>query len=122
MNFDRDIIIITSDPDVTYIYLNGVTLGYGMENAWELPDNLILLFKKLRYKEKEPLIYSFWLDNWLESGEISALYAREYRNNRMFTDEELEILYITDSYEKFISNVKENLDSPPFLDFLLHYL
>lgn len=116
MNFDRDIIIITSDPDVTYIYLNGVTLGYGMEDAWELPDNLILLFKKLKCKEKEPLIYSFWLEDWLESGEISALYAREYRNNRMFTDEELEILYITDSYEKFISNVKENLKKEGYLD------
>ena len=116
MNFDRDIIIITSDPDITYIYLNGVALGYGMEDAWELSDNLILLFKKLKHKDNEPLIYSIWLDNWFESSEISALYAREYRNNRMFTDEELEILYIENSYEKFINKVKENLDKEGYLD------
>ena len=116
MNFNQDIIIITSDPDITYIYLNGVALGYGMEDAWELPDNLILLFKKLKHKEAEPLIYSFWLDNWLESGEISALYAREYKNNRMFTDEELEILYTTGDYEEFINKIKEKLEKEGYLD------
>ena len=77
---DRDIIVIWSNYDITYVTLNGLEIKYGMERGYEIGDILIGLFDNLKHSYNKPL-----------------------------TDDELQVLNDTEDVEQFINKIKENL-------------
>ena len=72
---DRDIIIIWSDCDTTYVTLNGIEIKYGIERGYELGDVLIDLFNKLNYNSK-PLVVDIYDEDYLSDGEKDAFWER----------------------------------------------
>ena len=49
---DRDIIIILSDVDITYIILNGQEIGTGIERGYEVGEVIVELFEKYAKKRE----------------------------------------------------------------------
>ena len=110
---DRDIIVIWSDCDTTYITLNGFEIKYGIERGYELGDILIDLFNKLKYNNK-PLIIDIYNEDYLSDGEIDVFWERinaQFKNKetKFFTDNELQVLNDTEDVDQFINKIKENL-------------
>lgn len=110
---DRDIIIIWSDCDTTYITLNGFEIQYGIERGYELGDILIDLFNSLNYNSK-PIVIDIYDEDYLSNGEIDAFWERinaQFKNKetKFFTDDELQVLNDTEDVEQFINKIKENL-------------
>lgn len=111
---DRDVIIIWSDCDTTYITLNGFEIKYGIERGYELGDVFTDLFNKLNYNSK-PLVVDIYDEDYdLSDGEIDAFWERidaQFKNKetKFFTDDELQVLNDTEDIEQFINKIKENL-------------
>lgn len=110
---DRDIIIIWSNCDATYITLNGFEIEYGIERGYELGDIFTDLFNKLNYNSK-PIIVDIYDEDYLSDGEIDAFWERinaqfKNRETKFFTDDELQILKDTEDVNKFIDKIKQNL-------------
>lgn len=112
---DRDIIIIWSDYDITYVTLNGFKIKYGMERGYEIGDILIGLFDNLKHSYNKPLIIDIYNEEcYLSDGEIDAFWERihkQFKNKetKFFTDDELQVLNDTEDREQFINKIKENL-------------
>lgn len=110
---NRDIIVIWSDYDITYITLNGIEIKYGIERGYELGDVFTDLFNKLNYNSK-PLVVDIYDEDYLSDGEKDAFWERinaQFKNKetKFFTDDELQILNDTEDVEQFINKIKENL-------------
>lgn len=111
---DRDIIVIWSDCDTTYVTLNGFEIGYGIERGYELGDVFTNLFNKLNYNSKPIIVDIYDEDCDLSNGEIDAFWERinaQFKNKetKFFTDDELQVLNDTEDVEQFINKIKENL-------------
>ena len=112
---DRDIIVIWSDDDVTYVILNGIEIKCGIERGYELGDILIGLFDNLKHSYNKPLIVDIYNEEcYLSDGEIDAFWERinaQFKNKetKFFTDDELQVLNDTEDREQFINKIKENL-------------
>lgn len=111
---DRDIIVIWSDCDTTYVTLNGFEIKYGIEHGYEIGDILIDLFNSLKYHNK-PLVIDIYEEDYdLSDGETDAFSERidaQFKNEKtkFFTDDELQVLNDTEDVEQFINKIKENL-------------
>ena len=111
---DRDIIVIWSNYDITYVTLNSLEIKYGMERGYEIGDILIDLFDNLKHSYNKPLIIDIYDEDYLSDGEIDAFWERinaQFKNKetKFFTDDELQILNDTEDVEQFINKIKENL-------------
>ena len=111
---DRDIVVIWSDYDMTYVTLNGLEIKYGIEHGYELGNILIDLFDNLKYHNK-PLVIDIYDEDYdLSDGEKDAFWERidaQFKNKetKFFTDDELQVLNDTEDVEQFINKIKENL-------------
>ena len=103
---DRDIIVIWSNCDVTYVILNGLVVGSGIERGYEMGEVLISLFNNLEYSYNKPLVIDIYEDDVDFSEEELEMF---YDRKEFYTEEELQILNDTEDVEKFISKIKENL-------------
>lgn len=112
---DRDIIVIWSDCDITYVTLNGIEIKYGIERGYELGNVLIGLFDNLKHSYNKPLIVDIYEDDYdLSDGEIDAFWERinaqfHNKDTKFFTDDELNVLNDTEDVEQFINKIKKNL-------------
>lgn len=111
---DRDIIVIWSDCDITYVTLNGFEIKYGIERGYEIGDILIGLFDNLKHSYNKPLIIDIFDEDYLSDGETDAFWERinaQFKNKetKFFTDNELQVLNDTEDVEQFINKIKENL-------------
>lgn len=111
---DRDIVVIWSDYDITYVTLNGFEIKYGIERGYEIGGSLIDLFDKLNYNNK-PLVIDIYDEDYdLSDEEIDAFWERinaQFKNKetKFFTDDELQVLNDTEDVNKFIDKIKGNL-------------
>ena len=106
---DRDIIITVSDYDITWITLNGIEIGSGIERGYETGSIFIELFNKLEHSYNKPIILDLFIEKYFSDGEYDAFWNRAIGTNRLFTDDELQVLYETEDKNKFIEKVQTNL-------------
>ena len=107
---DRDIIIILSDVDITYIILNGQEIGTGIERGYEVGEVIVELFEKLEHSYNKPIVKDIYIEDYWSIGEQEALWERDWKNDRpLFTQEEIQILYNTESIDDFMEKVKTDI-------------
>ena len=107
---DRDIIIILSDVDITYIILNGQEIGTGIERGYEVGEVIVELFEKLEHSYNKPIVKDIYIEDYLNIGEQEALWERDWKNDRpLFTQEEIQVLYNTESIDDFMEKVRTDI-------------
>ena len=112
----KDIIIVWSNVDVSYIILNGVAVSSGIERGYEVGEVLIELFDKIDYSKGKPLVKDIYDEDWFSDEDSEAFWDRnnDYDKNgedRFFTDDELQVLQETEDVKQFIEKVIENVKS-----------
>ena len=111
---DRDIIVIWSNCDCSYITLNGYEVGSGIERGYEVGDVLVALFDKMNYSFNKPIIVDIYDENsdFLRE-ELDKFYIRfefdDEDSDKFFSEDELQVLYETEDVNKFMNKIKENL-------------
>lgn len=110
----RDIIVIWSNIDFADIILNGISVYGGIENGYEVGEVLIELFNRLDYSHGKPLVKEIYDKDYFSDEDNEAFWSRNEAydrkgENRVFTDDELQVLQETEDIEKFIDKIKENL-------------
>ena len=107
---DRDIIIILSDVDITYIILNGKEVGTGIERGYEVGEIIVELFEKLEHSYNKPIVKDIYVEDYLSIGEQEALWERDWKSDRpLFTQGEIQVLYNTESIDDFMKKVKTDI-------------
>ena len=111
---DRDIIVVWNNVDASYVTLNGVEVSSGIERGYEVGEVLTELFDKIDYSKGKPLVKDIYDEDWLSDKDNEAFWNRNndyYKNgeDRLFTDDELQVLQDTENIELFIEKIKENL-------------
>ena len=106
---DRDIIIIVNSIDITWVTLNGMEIGSGIERGYETGSVFIELFNKLEHSYNKPIMLDLFIEKYFSDGEYEAFWDRAIGTDRLFTDDELQVLYETEDKNKFIERVQANL-------------
>lgn len=111
---DRDIIVIWSDYDCTYVTLNGIEIKYGIERGYEVGEVLISLFDKLQHSYNKPIVVDIYTEDYFTEDENETFWNKideqDYEKpSQFFTEDELQVLYETKNVDKFMDKVKENL-------------
>ena len=108
----RDIIIMLSNVDSSWVTLNGQYIG-SFERNYEVSEVFIKVFEKLKHSYNMPIFVDLYEDDYdlIEDNDFyNVLWEREDDIGVMFTEDELQVLYDKD-VNAFIEAVTANIEN-----------